>query len=241
MSEAAVKNPGEGWLPLPATKGAGELSLPETKFSINGTELTLPVVVDTGEGSGFSLTSATWHKLLKHWTDDTRGYQLRWTPSGGNQARVAVVAKEAHLFGHTLKNVSIEEDSHVSRSGDGEKLRIGLSALSSFEVLIDGVEDVLWLKPRAKAAVHAQINPSGLFPRPGADKITLLVPEGSLAWKHGLRTDDQIVQWEHVPMKKGDIGLEMHADIRRLLNSGQAVTLKVRRGQETIEIRVPAK
>ena len=39
----------------------------------------------------------------------------------------------------------------------------------------------------------------------------------------------------------GDVGLEMHADIRRLLNAGQPGTLKVRRGAETMDIRFPGK
>jgi hypothetical protein len=237
----AVKSLGDDWLPLLVTPGTGVLTLPATKVSINDTELTLPVVVDTGEGAGLSLTSDTWRRLMTDWADDSRGYLLRWTPSGGVQPRVAVVAKDVRLFGHTLKSVSVEEDSHSPHTGEGEKLRVGLSALSFFEVLIDGVESRLWLKPRAKAAVRGGINPSGLLAVPGADKITLLVPEGSLAWKHGLRTDDEIVQWEQVPMKSGDLGMEMHADIRRLLNAGQAVTLKVRRGNETMEIRAAEK
>lgn len=237
----AVKALGDDWLPLSVIKGASHLTLPATKIFINGTALTLPVIVDTGEGTGLSLTSATWRKLMPEWSNSPKGYQLRWTPAGGVQARVAVVAKEVRLFGHTLKNLSVEEDSHAHDSGEGEQLRIGLSALSFFEVLIDGLDGKLWLKPRSKAAVRCEINSSGLIPKRTGDQITLLVPEGSLAWKHGLRTGDEIVQWEHVPMKKGDLGMEMHADIRRLLNHGQAVTLKVRRGEETMEIRAPAK
>ena len=237
----AVKALGDGWQSLSVTKGTGVLTLPATNVSIDGTELTLPVMVDTGDGTGLSLTSATWHKHRTAWADNLKGYQLRWTPSGGVQARVAVVAKEVRLFGHTLKSVSVEEDSHAPQTDDGEKLTIGLSALSFFEVLIDAVEGKLWLKPRAKAAVRGEINPSGLLAKRGTDTITLLVPEDSLAWKHGLRTGDEIVQWEHVPMKNGDLGMEMHADIRRLLNNGQAVTLKVRRGEETMEIRADAR
>lgn len=236
----AVKSLGNEWVPLSVMTGTGKLTLPATKVSIDGTELTLPVVVDTGEGTGLSLTSTTWRKHMPGWSDNPKGYQLRWTPAGGVQARVAVVAKEVRLFGHTLKSVSVEEDSHATDSSEGEQLRIGLSALSFFEVLIDGVDGKLWLKPRSRAAVRCEINPSGLIPKLAGDQITLLVPEGSLAWKHGLRTDDEIVQWEHVPMKKGDLGMEMHADIRRLLNHGQAVTLKVRRGEETMEVRAAA-
>jgi hypothetical protein len=237
----AVRSLGNDWMPLSITKGMGKLTLPATKVSINGTELTLPVVVDTGEGTGLSLTSASWHNHLPKWSDNPKGYQLRWTPAGGVQARVAVVAKEVRLFGHTLKSVSVEEDSHATDSSEGEQLRIGLSALSFFEVLIDGVDGKLWLKPRSRAAVRCEINPSGLIPKRSGDYITLLVPEGSLAWKLGLRTGDEIVQWEHVRMKNGDLGLEMHADIRRLLNHGQAVTLKVRRGEEIREIRADAR
>lgn len=241
VSEEATKALGAEWQSLAVTKGAGVLKLPATKVIIDTTELTLPVVVDTGEGTGLSLTSATWRKHMAAWADYPKGYQIRWTPSGGTQSRVVVVAKEVRLFGHTLKNVCVEEDSHVSQVEEGEALRIGLSALSYFEVLIDGVEGKLWLKPRSNAAVRCEINPSGLLVSTSGDKIKLLVPESSPAWKNGLRTDDEIVQWEHVPMKKGDIGLEMHADIRRLLNAGQAVTLQVRRREETKEIRVPAK
>lgn len=241
VGEETTKALGAEWQSLAVTKGAGVLKLPATKVIIDNTELTLPVVVDTGEGTGLSLTSATWRKHMAAWTDYPKGYQIRWTPSGGTQARVAVVTKELRLFGHMLKNVCVEEDSHMSQVDEGEALRIGLSALSYFEVLIDGVEGKLWLKPRAKEAVRCGLNPSGLFFSTSGDKITLLVPENSPAWKNGLRTDDEIVQWEHVPMKKGNIGLEMHADIRRLLNADQAVTLQVRRREETKEIRVPAK
>lgn len=240
VSEKQTQALGADWQPLAATKNSGVLKLPATKVIIDNTELTLPVIVDTGDGTGLSLTSATWRKHMAKWADYPKGYQIRWTPSGGVLARVAVVANEVQLFGHTLKNVCVEENSHASLVDEGEELRIGLSALSHFEVLIDGVKGTLWLKPRAKAAVQSAINSSGLLFLKSGDKIQLIIPEDSPAWKNGLRTDDEIVQWEHVPIKKGNSGLDMHADIRRLLNAGQAVTLQVQRGEETKEVRIPA-
>ena len=238
MSADEVKVLGDGWQSVPVKKGAGVLKLGDTQVIIDDTELTLPVIVDTGDGTGLSLTRGTWSKHAPAWADCPKGYQMRWTPSGGVQPRVAVLAREVQLFGHTLKDVSVEEDSHGAKATEGEGLRIGLAALSWFEVVIDGVEGQLWLKPRAKAAVRGIFNPSGLLFGGETGAIRLLVAPDSPAWKHGLRTGDEILQWENVPIAKGETGMDMHMDIQHLLNAGKAVKLRLRRGGETLEIQV---
>jgi hypothetical protein len=240
IGEASVTGLSDEWRALDIIPGMGNLKLPPVTFKVGSVELTLPVVVDTGEGIGLSLTAATWKKHLPRWTSFPRGYQLRWTPAGGTQTRSSVVPDQIILFGHTLNGVSVEEDGHSRPDGEQqEQMRIGLSALSFFEVMIDGKGGKLFLKPRPKAAVRASINGSGLLFMQDGDILLLIAVQDSLAWKAGLRTDDQVLEWDSIPMKQGEAGMDMHNDIRKVINNRQAIRLKIKRGSQTLDIAIP--
>ncbi|OYW31108.1 MAG: hypothetical protein B7Z47_02065 [Chthoniobacter sp. 12-60-6] len=112
--------------------------------------------------------------------------------------------------------------------------------MSFFDVVIDGIAQTLWLRPRSTPALHEDINLGGLlFEYDGSTdskKNTASVLSGSPAWNLGLRTGDEIIEVDGKQPDPYDVDQEYQIDVKQRLSHGQAIQLKVRREHQTFEI-----
>jgi len=233
MMEAMTR----GWQAHSYPIGKGTLKIPRCSIRIDDFELNLPVIVDTGESGGLTLTSKTWDSVLPKLSSAKRSLDAAWTPISGQKIFVSVAPQSISMLGAEMHDVSISENRHQKKGGQNEEhASIGLAALSYFEVVIDGEKGNLWLRPRATPAIRENLNTSGLLfyaaTNEAGNKLEVL--EGSPAWNFGLRSQDSILT---VDGKKLDVkNLDQMILLKDQISAGKPVRLKVVRGAKLIEV-----
>jgi hypothetical protein len=243
LTQEETKTMTSGWQEHDFSTTSHKLRLPAVPLQIGSLSVTLPLIIDTGDGTGLSVTKKTWDALLPKLDQNRRGLSASWTPNQGRQTHVSVVPESIGLFGATMKNISISQDRHQRDNSENqeEEVRMGLAALSYFDVVIDGLSQKLWLRPRAKPAIHEDINLSGLLFVERANgnpkTVTLRVLEHSTAWNLGLRSDDEIIEIDDEKPAPNEIDPDYQIDVKRRLSHGQSIRLKVRRGEKIFDVR----
>lgn len=215
----------------------GNLRLPRCTIRIDDIELNLPLVIDTGEGSGLTLTSKTWADVQPKISTAKQYLNSAWTVDNGMKTFVSVVPQSVSMLGAEMHGISVSENQHHQNNGkNDEHASIGLAALSYFEVVIDGEKGNLWLKQRATPAIREKLNTSGLVFSTATreDGILVEVLDGSPAWNLGLRSRDSILT---VDGKKLDVkDLDEMILLKDQISAGKPVRLKVVRGSKLIEM-----
>ena len=238
----AMKSITQGWMEHSFALDGSQLRLPDCTIRIGEAEVRLPLIIDTGEGGGLTLTKKTWSEVQPQLIQAKRLYKAAWTPKSKQQTYVSFVPDSLQILGESMHGISVEENQHnrLGASGD-EHASIGLAAVSFFDVVIDGVAGKLWLKPRTTPAIREHHDFSGiLFIRQneGAEiAYRIEVLNNSPAWELGLRTHDQIIEVDGQKPDYSDIDYQI--SLKDRLNSGEAISLRVRRGDQTFDVMKP--
>jgi concanavalin A-like lectin/glucanase superfamily protein len=243
LTEAETHSMTQKWQEHAFSTNPLKLVIPATSLLIDGISLTLPIVIDTGDGTGLSLTKKTWDNISSKLNQRRRGFDASWTPTQGAQTNISIVPETIELWGTQMKNISVSRDRHErDTSDDHEEARIGLAALSCFDVVIDGLSQKLWLRPRSSPAIREEINLSGLLfvkhtEKDGEKTVQLHVLEDSPAWRLGMRTGDTIIELDDHQFGPAGMDFDEQIDVKRRLSQEEPVQIKIRRGQDVIEIR----
>ena len=241
LTEETMKSITHGWSCYDILPDASQLILRSCPIRIGDIELNLPLLIDTGDGTGLNLTKKTWEAILPKINQSRRGLSAAWTPKKGTQRFISMVPDEITLLGTRMHNISVCQNNH-QRDVDTapEQAIIGLAALSYFDVVIDGVAGKLWLKPRSSPAIHEDINLSGLLfehdSTIDSKKHTTFVLANSPAWNLGLRTGDEIIEVDGIPPDPNEMDPDYQIDVKRRLSHGDAIRLKVRRGEKMFDV-----
>lgn len=237
LSKEVTEKMTRGWKAHPYPAGQGSLRLPPLSIRINEIELNLPVIVDTGESGGLTLTSKTWASVLPKLSSSKKSLNAAWTPANGQKTFITVLPQSIEMLGASMSDVSISENRHQKREGQNEEYAsIGLAALSFFDVVIDGEKGVLWLRPRATPAIRENMNYSGLlihYASNGAGHEIEVLAE-SPAWHLGLRSKDCILEVDgNAPDLTNTDGLILLKD---RISDGRPIKLKLLRGSKQLEV-----
>jgi len=228
-----------GWIEHTFATNDSQLRLPLCRIQIDDVELSLPLLLDTGNATGLSLTKKTWASVLPRLNPKKRCYSAAWVPGGGQQKFVSIVPESIRLLGAHMHGVSVSENLHHQRGTySDEYASLGLAALSHFEVVIDGVNGKLWLKPRAVPAIREHIDLSGMLflhsDKTEGKKYEVEILENSPAWNLGLRSGDQIIETDGLKPDYDDIDWQI--SVKDRLGNGESIRLKMCRNEKTFDV-----
>jgi hypothetical protein len=200
------------------------------------------IVVDTGSASGVGLPARRW----REWKGAHAGQPVTlaafYMPSAGLIVREQAWAMDFTLGTVALTDVVVEEADPVSSSRISRRhlATLGLAALRRVDLVVDGRNDVAYLRPKTTPPPEYRHNRAGAVFVPTNEQSDVLharVMDGSPAYEAGVREGDILLS----------IGDEDAANWRSFSNTfgafwdqkaGTQVGLTLQRGNETLKTTV---
>ncbi|OYW31107.1 MAG: hypothetical protein B7Z47_02060 [Chthoniobacter sp. 12-60-6] len=102
LSEAETQTMTRGWQEHDFSSSLHKLMLPVVSMRIGNVEITLPLVIDTGDGTGLSFTKKVWDSLQPQLDQEKRSLSASWTPNRGTQKHIDIVPDSVEIFGKRM-------------------------------------------------------------------------------------------------------------------------------------------
>lgn len=238
-SEAKAPDGGRGWTTFPFDAAGPSLVIEDVAFEVSGVRERVRVAVDTGEPDALMVDAGLWSRLQPELNGRPCSMTSSWNPLDGAAVERSYVFDSVKLFGGELKSVAIGRDRldrAAPKRDHKPAMRLGLAALSYFDVGFNGPRGTLWLKQRPMPALKPALNLSGVvvMPHVRGAALQLKVDEGTRAWELGLRDGDELLKIDGEPFD------DLHGSRRPGLPSrvwdGRPLRVTVRRGGSEVTL-----
>lgn len=205
------------------------------------------IYIDTGMDEGVHLEPGRWRK----WRESTAGgpYTLTagfFPATGESEAQKIYYAREVHLVdGLIVRDVTVSVTPEIFGNIPDCVAVLGLFALTRLVAVIDGEEEVIYIRPEENPVSRYQYNRLGaVFYPPDLESPHLIarVVPGGPAYESGIRDGDILTGIEDLDATKWRTDprvLPLHQFWSR--PSGTALPLTVRRGDDNFSATVELK
>ena len=205
------------------------------------------IYIDTGMDEGVQLAPGRWRK----WRESAAGEPYTLTAAflpgtGESEAQKIYYAREIHLVdGLSVRDVPVSVTPEIFGNNPGCEAVLGLFALTRLVAVIDGEEEVIYLRPEESPVSRYQYNRLGaVFYPPDSESPHLVarVVPGGPAYESGIRDGDILTGIEDLDATKWRTDprvLPLHRFWSR--PAGTSLRLTFRRGDENFSTTVELK
>jgi len=161
------------------------------------------IYVDTGNPSGVGLSPEHWQAWSAAHPGVQKTMRIYYTPGAGVVTCEQSWAREISLGSLTLTDTPVEEGDPVTTRAGGPRhvATLGLAALRRLDFILDGPQNVVYLRPKNTPPMPFEHNRLGaVFTLLGPDGESLVahVADGTPAYQAGLRNGDIITKINNV-------------------------------------------
>jgi len=156
------------------------------------------VIVDTGNDGGISLCPLKWREWKATHTNRPTTLDARYMPGTGLVVREESWAREISLGSLALTDAPIIEANQTEAAMDPQfEASLGLAALKRLDMVIDGKQGIVYVRPKTTPPLSYQHNRLGAVFVPHdlqSDDLIAHVVDGSPAYEAGIRNGDILLK-----------------------------------------------
>jgi Aspartyl protease/PDZ domain len=232
---------------LPYEPGAWFKFPLNTNVSVLALEIPSPqgahlVMIDTGSREGVSLAPQRWQDWKAAHPKSPRTLDSFFMLGAGLVITEVYWADALSLGPLTLTEVPIHQANAIEMAAGTAQMEasLGLAALERLDIVVDGIERVIYLRPRQGSRKrYAHNRAAAVFVPPDweSKKLVAHVPEGGPAYEAGIRDGDEVVEFDG-----HNIG-DWHTTrdpmwLRSRLSAGSKREFTLKRGEQTFNTTV---
>ncbi len=160
------------------------------------------IVIDTGSESGLGLPPQSWREWrAAHASQPVTLHAFFMPATEGIMVREQAWASDFKLGSLSLTDIVVEEADPVSVRSASRKhtATLGLAALKRLDLIVDGRNDVAYLRPKTTPpppCVHNRAGAVFVPPDKESDALTARVVDGGPAYEAGIRDGDVLLKIE---------------------------------------------
>lgn len=227
------------WLKLPLRVGAATLGL-DVPGRAGGTET---LAVDTGGVHGISLDAREWRQWTATHPNRPRTLEAHYMPGAGLRVQELTWTDEISIGPLTITDVVLREATLAETAvAPAHRATLGLMAVRRLDLIVDGKNDVAYVRPKAAPAPPPQHNRLGAVFVPAdlekENELVGIVLNDSPAREAGIRDGDlllrvgdvDVTRWRSDPAARPGRFFERPA--------GTKLELTLRRGEHEFRVVV---